>query len=360
MKKMNTDIGLGPLRNEIDRIDRKLITLLNKRGGVSSRIGEIKKEREQSIYAPDRESKVYEGISAKNTGPMKDELIRNIYREIMSACLALEKPLNIAYLGPEFTFTHQAAMKKFGSSVNYLSCDSIGEVFTEVERGNADYGVVPIENSIEGAVNHTMDVFVRSPLVICSEAYLRIRHAFMSKAASLKAVRSIYTHPQVFGQCRGWIEKNFSTAKLKETSSTTKAAEVASKQSKAGCIASELAAARYGLNILASSVEDSASNVTRFLIIGDDMPKPTGRDKTSVVFSVKDRPGILHDSLTPFKKAGINLTKIESRPYKLKAWQYYFFVDMQGHADDLKVRKALRELDSKCDFLKVLGSYPRG
>ena len=351
--------NLKDLREEIDGIDSRIIELINKRGLVSREIGGIKKQRKQPIYSPDRESQVYEGLSLKSRGPIRGESLKAVYREIMSACLSLEKKLTVAYLGPELTFTHQASLQKFGSSVKYLSCDSISDVFREVEKGNADYGVVPIENSIEGAINHTLDMFMNSPLAICSEIYFPIRHSLLSIKSGLKGIEKIYSKPEVFGQCRKWIEKNVPLARLIEASSTAKAAEIVSKHSDMACIASELAAERYGLNVLATSIEDSATNVTRFLVIGKEMSKVSGRDKTSIMFSVKDRTGILHDMLGIFKKQGINLTKIESRPSKIRLWKYYFFVDMDGHSESPHVRKAIKDLGRKCHFVKMLGSYPK-
>ena len=351
---------LEDLRQMIDKIDSSIIDLLNKRGVLSSQIGEIKKRKNQAIYAPDRESQIYKTLAKKNPGPLADESLKAVYREIMSACLSLEVPLKVAYLGPELTFTHQVSLKKFGASVSYLSCNNIKDVFQEVENDNADYGVVPIENSIEGAVNHTLDMFFNSPLLICSEITFRIRHSLLSRAGSKKSIKRIYSKPQVFGQCRNWIEKNIPWARLREASSTAKAAEIASRHKDSACIASRLAAKQYDLKVLAESVEDSANNVTRFLVIGKNMSKRSGEDKTSVLFSVKDKPGVLHDMLSPFKNKGLNLTKIESRPSKLQPWQYYFFVDIEGHCDEDNLKKALKDLGKKCNFLKILGSYPIG
>ncbi|MCK5451701.1 MAG: prephenate dehydratase [Candidatus Omnitrophica bacterium] len=347
-------------RKEIDKIDSKIIALINARGKASCGIGQIKKKRNQPIYSPDRESHIYKKVTSKNKGPILDRSIEAVYREIMSACLSLEQPITVAYLGPELTFTHQASIKKFGSSVNYLSCDSISEVFNEVERENADYGVVPIENSTEGAISHTLDMFVDSSLMICSEVFYAIRHSLLCKRSNMKGIKRIYSNPHVFGQCRNWIEKNIPQAKLWEASSTVKAAEIAARHADAACIAGQVAAKRYKLKVLARSIEDSSDNTTRFLIIGKHASKPSGSDKTSVMFSVKDRPGILHDMLNAFKKKGINLTKIESRPSKKKLWKYYFFVDMEGHRDNVKIKNALKDLEKKCHFMKVLGSYPKG
>jgi chorismate mutase / prephenate dehydratase len=352
--------NLTELRKKIDKIDGAITRLLSDRGVASAAIGEIKKTKKLPMYAPDRESQVYRKISDINKGLLADASMKAIYSEIMSACLALERPLTVAFLGPELTFTHQASMKKFGTSVNYLSCNSINDVFAEVEKGNADYGVVPVENSIEGAVTHTMDMFVEAPVLICSEVYFRVRHSILSKSGSLKSIKRIYSKAEVFGQCRLWIEKNLSLATLKDFPSTAKAAEAAVKHKDAVCIASELAAKQYKLRVLARSIEDSSRNVTRFLVIGKNSTAPSGKDKTSIVFSVKDSPGILHDMLGSFKKRGINLTKIESRPSKLQTWKYYFFVDLEGHCESLKVKRALKELTDKCTFIKVLGSYPKG
>lgn len=351
---------LANLRKEINKLDALIVDLINKRGKVSFSIGEIKKSKKQPIYSPDRESEVYNRIIKQNKGPLLEESVKAIYREIMSACLSLEHPLRVAFLGPELTFTQQAALKKFGSSVNYLACESIPEVFSEVEKANAEYGVVPIENSTEGAVNHTMDVFIDSSLMICSEIYYPIKHSLLCKNKALKSIKKVYSNPQVFGQCRRWLDKNLPFAKLCDVVSTAKAAEIVSGLSDSACIASELSAKKYQLKVLAKSIEDSPVNETRFLVIGKQMSNPSGQDKTSIVFSVKDKPGILHDMLNSFKKSGINLTKIESRPLKKKPWEYYFFIDMEGHYETPRIKKALKQLEKKCYFLKILGSYPKG
>nr|HPN73513.1 prephenate dehydratase [Candidatus Omnitrophota bacterium] len=314
----------------------------------------------QHVYRPDRESQVYSRVSRENRGPIKDESIKAIYREIMSGCLSLERPFKVAYLGPELTFTHQAALKKFGSSLEYMPCDSISGVFAEVEKGNADYGVVPIENSTEGAVNHTLDMFTDSPLMICSEIYLDIHQNLLAVSRKAGNIKRVYSHPSVFGQCRIWLEKNLPDARLEETASTAKAAEEASKKANSACIASELAAGRYGLEIVARSIQDSSVNITRFLVIGRHTSGVSGEDKTSILFSVPDKPGILHEMLGAFRKRNINLTKIESRPSKKGLWKYYFFVDMEGHSKTPKVREALKEIEKKASFVKILGSYPSG
>jgi len=352
---------LAKLRKQIDKIDKKIIESLNTRAKISLDIGKVKKKSNVSAYSPDRESNVYERVVSQNRGPLTAESIRAIYREIMSGTLSLEGPIRIAYLGPVATFTHLASIKKFGSSVQYIPVNSITEVFLEVDKGRADYGVVPIENSTEGAVSHTLDMFIESELKICSEISLEIAHHLLGrKVKRSQNIKRIYSNPQVFGQCRIWLEANLPNSQLVEVSSTAKAAEIAKREKNSVCIASSLAAECYGLQVYQKSIQDYAHNVTRFLIIGRTEPKPTRNDKTSVVFSIKDKVGALHDILATFKKNGINLTKIESRPSKKRIWDYYFFVDMKGHHEDAKIKKALKNLRMHTHFIKVLGSYPIG
>lgn len=353
-------MSLKGLRRTVDKVDSKILGLLNKRAKVILEIGKIKTFGKQPIYVPEREINVYKNVLGKNKGPLTGKAVAAIFREVMSSALELEKPLTIAYLGPEFTFTHLASMKKFGSSVTYLGCETIRDVFSEVEKERADYGVVPIENSVEGAVNYTLDMFVDSDLKICSEIYLEISHNLWSKEKDRSKIKRIYSVAQVFGQCRLWLEANMPKVELYEVSSTAKAAEIAASHKGAGCIASKLAGEKYNLNLLYKSIEDSAHNVTRFLVIGTNEAKPTKKDKTSIVVSIKDRVGGLHDMLLPFKKYKINLTKIESRPSKTRAWEYYFFIDMEGHHNDRRVKSALAMLKDKTTYMKILGSYPAG
>jgi chorismate mutase domain of proteobacterial P-protein, clade 2 len=353
-------MDLKSLRQAIDSIDVRVLNLLNKRTKLILEVGKIKKKSMKSIYVPEREKDVYDKLVSKNKGPIPNDTLKAIYREVMSGALGMERPLKIAYLGPEFTFTHLASMKKFGSSVDYTNCETITDVFSEVEKSRADYGVVPIENSIDGAITHTLDMFIDSDLKICSEVYLLVSHNLMSRDSDKSKIKKVYSKSQVFGQCRLWLEANLPRVELIEVSSTARAAEIASKEKGAACIASELASKKYGLRILYKSVEDSIHNVTRFLVIGRVEARPTKKDKTSVMFSVKDRSGALHDMLVPFKRYGVNMTKIESRPSKVRAWEYYFFVDLVGHHEDAKVRKALDELRKSSIYLKILGSYPIG
>lgn len=348
---------LEKLRRSIDELDSKIIRLLNERANLSLAIGRVKRANKQSVYSPEREKAVYERIQRQNKGPLSRQTLEAIYREVMSGSLSLEKPIKVAYMGPPASFSNIAALKKFGSSVIYVPVASITEVFAEVEHDRADYGVVPIENSIEGAINYTLDMFMESDLKICSEISLEISHNLLANCL-MDQIKRIYSNPSVIGQCRMWLEANLPHVELIEVSSTTKAAEMAVNKKYSAAIASLLAAERYGLKILERSIEDSPYNMTRFLVISRVESPSTGKDKTSVMLSLKDRIGVLHDMLMPFKRHGINLTKIESRPSKRKAWEYYFFVDIAGHYHEKNLRKAFEELEDVCTYIKVLGSYP--
>ena len=350
--------NMKKLRKAIDELDEKLVSILNKRTELAIKIGKIKDRLKKSVYSPEREQEIYNKLKKINNGPLDDKTLTAIYREIMSGTIMLQKPLKVAYLGPEATFTHLASQKKFGAQVEYIGMQTITDVFTEVERGSCDFGVVPVENSIEGAISHTLDMFVDSDLKICAEISLEVIHNLLANC-KMGDIKKVYGKSQVFGQCRLWLESNLPGRHLMETSSTTKAAEIAAKEKYSAAIASSLAAQIYKVKIKAKSIEDSPHNVTRFLVIGDKEAGYTGRDKTSVLFSIKDRVGALHDMLLAFKKAKINLTKIESRPSKKRAWDYYFFVDMQGHIKEQRLKKALNNLERKCHFLKIVGSYPQ-
>ena len=352
-------MDLKNLRKTVDNIDKKIIQFLNMRAKTTLDIAKLKRKSGKSVYSPDREREVLKKLAIINNGPLSHQALEAIYREIMSCSLSLDRPLKVAYLGPEATFTHLAALKRFGSQVEYIATNSITDVFLEVERDNADYGVVPIENSVEGAVSHTLDMFVDSELKICSQTILDVAHHLLAGCPKNK-IKRIYSNPQVFGQCRIWLQENLAGVETIEVSSTTRAAQIAAKEKYSACIASSLAAKVYKLKVVASDIEDSPHNVTRFLIIGKTDVLPTGDDRTSIMFSIKDKVGALHDMLLPFRKYGINLTKIESRPSKKKAWDYYFFVDLDGHRDNSRIKRALLELENKCTFLKVLGSYPLG
>ena len=348
---------LQQFRSKIDGIDSKLVRLLNERTKLVLEIGKIKHAAGEEFYAPDREEAVLRRIVEKGRGPLPADSLRAIYREVMSSSLALEKPLVIAYLGPEATYSHMAVIQKFGSSLKYEPLPNITDVFTEVSKGRADYGVVPIENSTEGAITHTYDMFVDSELKICSQIVLQIRHNLMATCPR-DQIKKLYSIPTVLAQCRQWLQMNMPHVELVETSSSTRAAQIAKAESHAGALASALAAEMYGLTILDENIQDSSENVTRFLVIGRKCPGPTGDDKTSIMFAVQDHVGALHDSIASFKKFKINMTKIESRPNRKKAWEYYFFVDFLGHCNDARVKKALAELARHTMFVKILGSYP--
>jgi len=350
-------MNLKELRNKLDQIDKKVVGLLNKRARLILKVGRIKTRDKKEIFVPEREKEIYRKIASANKGPLSNSSFEAIYREIMSSALSLEKPLKVSYLGPEATFTHLASLKKFGASIEYKPCNTITDVFTEVERSRCDYGVAPIENSVEGMVNHTLDMLIESDLKICSEILLEVSHSLLADCP-LSKVKKVYSNPQVFGQCRLWLESNLPGRELVEVSSTTRAALIASGEKNSAAIASEFAGKIYKLKTIVRSIEESSHNITRFLVIGKTMAGRTGKDKTSIMFSIRDRVGALYTMLTPFKKYNINLTKIESRPSKKKPWQYYFFVDLQGHCQDKKVIEALDSLEKECQYLKILGSYP--
>ena len=350
---------LRNLRKKVDSIDERIIGLLNTRARITLDISSHKRKAGKSLYSPEREREVLKRLALINKGPLTQAGLEAIYREIMSSSFSIGGALKIAYLGPEASFTNLASIKRFGSQVEYIACNSISEIFLEVERDNADYGVVPVENSIEGVVTYTLDMFVDSDLKICSQIILDVSHNLLANCRK-EDIKKVYSNPNVFGQCRLWLQKNLPYAEQIEISSTTRAAQIAAKEKNSACIASSLAAKVYKLKVIASSIEDSPHNITRFLVIGKTYVPATGNDKTSVMFSIKDRIGALHDMLSSFKKYNINLTKIESRPSKKKVWDYYFYVDFDGHCEQLHIKKALLELENKCKFLKILGSYPVG
>jgi chorismate mutase/prephenate dehydratase len=349
--------SLKDLRKKIDVIDEKILKLLNQRANEVINVNKLKKRDNLEFYSSEREANILNHLKKMNKGPFSSDDMEIVFKEILSVCRALRKCLNIAYLGPEGTFTHLAAIRKFGKKPQYVPSESISEVFDKVEKGEVDYGVVPIENSIEGVVNYTLDMFFASQLKVCAEITLNISHSLIGKPG--RKIKRIYSNPQVFSQCRKWISRHLPNTELIPTSSTAKAALAIKKDPSGGCIGNKILADIYGLRILSSAIEDSPSNITRFLVISKNDSPPSGKDKTSVLFSIKDRVGALYDFLFSFRKFGINLTKIESRPSKKKPWDYYFFVDFQGHRDSPSVQKALAELEKGCLFVKVLGSYPR-
>jgi chorismate mutase/prephenate dehydratase len=347
-------------RTEIDRIDDEILRLLNERSKSVLEIGRLKRLSDggANLHTPAREAAILDRLMKQNAGPFPNEAIRPVYREIMSASLSLEGPQRVAYLGPRATFTHLASMKQFGESAHYVPVTGIKDVFSEVERGRAHFGVVPIENSTEGVVNHTLDMFIDSTLVIYGEVLQEISHHLLSKSERVEDIKKIYSHPHAIAQCRNWLENNLPHVPLAEVASTARAAELCGDDPSAAAIASELAAQLYGLKVLRSRIEDNTNNFTRFLVLAQKAPERTGKDKTSLMLSVKDKVGALYDLLRPFASLGLNMTKIESRPSRRKAWEYLFFVDIEGHVDEDRVKKALEEIKSRCLFMKILGSYP--
>jgi len=351
-------------RKAIDKLDAQIVQLLNDRTRHVLQIGEMKIKSGEAIYAPHRERMVLQRICKMNAGPITQESLRAIYREIMSSALSLEKSMTIAYLGPEATFTHQAAIQKFGASLNYAPQKTIPDIFTEVGRNRADYGVVPVENSTEGVVTHTLDMFFDSDLQIVAQIVLPIQFCLAGQA-ELKNVQRLYAHPQALGQCRVWVQRHLPNAEIFETSSNARSAELTAAadndpklRGKVAAITGFLAAEKHNLKVIERDTQDFNTNATRFLVLGRQCSPPTGHDRTSVMFSVTDRVGALHDALAAFRRHKLNMTKIESRPSKRKAWDYFFFVDCDGHMTDPEVAKAIANLEEVCKFVKILGSYP--
>ncbi|BCO30356.1 P-protein [Thiohalobacter sp. COW1] len=358
---MNESDQLKAIRESIDRIDDQLLELISQRARCAQDVAQIKQAAGEmnDFYRPDREAQILARIRELNPGPLSDDEVARLVREVMSACLALEKPLTIAYLGPEGTFTQAAALKHFGHSIRSTALGSIDLVFREVESGSAHYGVVPVENSTEGVVNHTLDMFMRSPLHICGEVQQRIELHLLGKAADTSGIKRVYSHQQSLAQCREWLDTNLLQAERIAVSSNGEAARRAAAESDSAAVASETAAELYGLNRLARNIEDEPGNTTRFLVIGKQTVAPSGRDKTSLLVSVRNEPGALYTLLAPFNEHGISMTRIESRPSRRGVWDYVFFVDIEGHAGDAQVAAALAELEQRASVLKVLGSYPR-
>lgn len=351
---------LEKLRKKIDTIDEKILKLLNQRAEQVIKVSKLKKKNNIPAYSPEREASMLSRLRKINAGPFRPEEIENVFREILSVCRSQRTTLEIAYLGPPGTFTHLAAIKKFGKRPAYLSAESISDVFEKVERQEAHYGVVPVENSTEGVINYTLDQFFISNLNICAEITLNISHCLLGlKVQDKTKIKRIYSNPQVFPQCRQWIGRNLKNAELIPTESTAIAALRTKKDIHGACIGNKILADIYGLSILASSIEDSLHNFTRFLIIAKEDAPPSGKDKTSILFALKNRVGALYDALYSFKIHNINLTKIESRPSKKKPWEYYFFVDFEKHKQSADVIKALHRLEKECILLKILGSYPK-
>ena len=350
---------LDDLRREIDAIDERILELLTERARLAQKIGAIKQDTDRVYYVPEREKLIFEELKRKNPGVLPEKAIRSIYREIISATRALERPISVAFLGPKDTFSHMATLRVFGSMAECHPAATVSDIFTEVERKRVDYGVVPVETSMGGGVSDTLDRFVVSELKIVNEVMLHINHSLLSNSP-LEEITQVYSKQQPFVQCRNWLKANLPNAELIETSSTAEAARVVRDKPGAAAIASELAAETYGLEIIASSIEDASHNFTRFFVIGWQSAKPTGHDKTAILFTIKDKPGALNRLLQPMARRGINLSRIESRPSQKRAWEYVFFVDLMGHASEPDVKEALDELAQECSEFKILGSFPQG
>lgn len=349
------DNELSQHRTSIDAIDDEMLQLVNRRAEHAQAIGALKNG---SVYRPEREAQVLRRIKENNPGPLSGETVTRLFREIMSACLALEKPLSVAFLGPQGTFSQAAAIKHFGHAAQTLPSSSIDEVFRAVEAGNADYGVVPVENSTGGAVGTTLDLLLATPLKICGEVDLRVHQFLLQKSGALAKPVKVYSHAQSFAQCHEWLNQNLPGVERIVAVSNTEAARLAAEDETAAAIAGEMAAEYYGLDKSAQNIEDKPNNTTRFLVIGTHAAAPSGRDKTSLVLSAKNCPGAVYALLAPLARHGVGMTKLESRPSHAGLWEYLFYLDLDGHQQDDKVAQALAELADKAAFLKILGSYP--
>lgn len=357
---MSDDRRLRELRDRIDVLDEKIQELVNERARCAQEAAKSKKRAgAQNFYSPEREAQVLRRIVERNKGPLPDEEIARLFRELMSACLALESPLRIAFLGPEGTFTQEAVLKHFGHSVRTAPLRAIDEVFREVESGNAHFGVVPVENSTEGVISHTLDMFMSSPLKICGEVALRVHHHLLGMRTDRTQAQTVVSHQQSLAQCREWLGANLPDLEQVAVNSNAEAARLASEDPESIAIAGDSAAQIYGLNILAANIEDDPDNTTRFLVIGQLETGPSGADKTSLLLSGKNKPGALHMLLAPLAHHGINMTRIESRPSRQSAWEYVFFIDIDGHIRGEQVQQAVAELENEAAFVKCLGSYPK-
>ncbi len=350
---------LKQLRDQIDAIDDELLQLVNKRAGLAQQIGKIKKSG--IVYRPEREAQILTRMQEHNPGPISNAHIRQLFTEIMSLCRALEKPMRVAYLGPSGTFSEEAALKRFGSAITSVACNSIDDVFRAVEYETANYGVVPVENSTEGAVGRTMDLLLHTPLTICGEIQLPVHQFLMAQQSELAHINKIYSHPQSLAQCHHWLKTNLphlSNAALINATSNADAARQAAADKHAAAVAGKRAAELFGLSICAENIEDDPRNTTRFLVIGKQIVSASGKDKTSLILSTNNRSGAIYQLLEPLAHHGVSMSRLESRPSRTGLWQYVFFVDIEGHQEDANVAAALADLREKASFSKILGSYP--
>jgi chorismate mutase / prephenate dehydratase len=343
-------------RAAIDALDEKLLELLNQRAARAQAIGKLKGDGK--AYRPEREAEIQRRVRAANRGPLPNDAAARLFGEIMSVCRALESPLSVSYLGPQGTFSEMALVKQFGGSVEALPCASIDEVVRAAETGAAQYAVVPVENSTEGAIGRTLDLLLATPLKICAEVVLRVQQNLLAKGGSFSKARKVYSHAQSLAQCHGWLSQNLPSAERISVSSNAEAARIAAKEAGAVAIGPEIAAERYGLKVLARAIEDDPKNRTRFLVLGAQDAAPSGADRTSLVMTAPNRPGAVHDLISPFAAHGVSMTRLESRPARTGQWEYYFYVDIEGHQQDERVARALAELKTRAPFVKIFGSYP--
>jgi len=347
---------LQSLREQIDQLDDELLTLVNQRAGLAQQIGHLKEDG--TVFRPEREAQVVKRLQAANNGPLSNDAVAQLFTEVMSQCRALESPTTVAYLGPAGTFSETAAFKRFGRAVNGHPCASIDEVFREVASGTAQYGMVPVENSSEGAIGRTLDLLLQSDLQVCGELMLSIHQCLMAKQCDLSSIKTVYSHPQSLGQCQSWLNTHLSKAVRVPVASNAEAARLASEEAHSAAIGGSPAAEKFGLTVCKENIEDDVNNTTRFLLLGKQHVAPSGKDKTSLVLSAPNRPGAVHDLLVPLAKYGVSMTKLESRPARSGAWEYVFYVDVEGHQENSKVAAALDELRKVASLVKVLGSYP--
>ena len=348
--------NLKQLREQIDRLDDELLKLANQRAELAQQIGHLKDN--DAVLRPEREAQILQRVQNSNAGPLSKQAVAQLFTEIMSQCRALEAPLSVAYLGPEGTFSEAAALKRFGSAVQGRACTTIDEVFRAVESGTVNFGMVPVENSTEGAIGRTLDLLLQSPLKVCGEVMLAIHQCLLAKGCALADIQTVYSHPQSFGQCQSWLNANLAHAARIQVASNAEAARLAAERPNSAAIAGSQAAAHFGLSVCVENIEDDAKNTTRFLMIGNQDVAPSGRDKTSLVMSAANRPGAVHDLLVPLAKHGVSMTKLESRPARSGLWEYVFFLDIEEHQSDTRVAAALAELKQVAAFVKVMGSYP--
>ncbi|MCF6154231.1 MAG: prephenate dehydratase [Candidatus Brocadia sp.] len=353
------------LRKEIDKLDSKIVELLNERAKVVLKIGEIKKHNGAQVYAPHREQEVYSRIISQNKGPLTNDCLMAIYRELMAGSLILEKAIKVSYLGPQGTFSYFAAKQKFGSSVEYVPVRGIDDVFRDVEAGRSDYGIVPAENSTEGGIRETLNMFVEFDVKVCAEIILPIHHALITNCAK-EEIKKVYSKPQILSQCKNWLASNLPRAELIEVSSSAEAARIVADAEKSGkegrycaVIANAEIAQQYGLNILCKNIEDNPNNITRFFVLSKEYGAPSEKDRTAVMCYIKNRAGALLEILEPFKTFNINLTNIEALPTRKKAWEYCFYLDFEGHVSNETIKKALDEVSKRCSDMKILGSFPK-